>query len=94
MSCRKDVPVSVEAVDWVQQGAECCGGVGHNGNIPPRANFMALHKDLRPILAEFGLVLIFTGSTKVKKEKSAIMRAKHSGIIKYSSVQVNRVRPA
>lgn len=46
VSCRKDVPVSVKGVDWVQQGAECCGGIGHNGNILPRAKFMALHKDL------------------------------------------------
>lgn len=69
MSCRKDVPASVKAADWVQQGAECCGGIGHNGNIMPRAKFMALHKDLGPILAEFCLVLIFAGSTKVKKRK-------------------------
>lgn len=35
----------------------------------PGAKLMALHKDLRPILAEFCLVLIFTGSSKVEKKK-------------------------
>lgn len=35
----------------------------------PGAKLMALHKDLRPILAQFCLVLIFTGSSKVEKKK-------------------------
>lgn len=62
----------------------------------PGAKLMALHKDLRPILAEFCLVLIFTGSSKVekKKKKKVIMKAKYSGINLYSSVQVNRVTVA
>lgn len=61
----------------------------------PGAKLMALHKDLRPILAQFCLVLIFTGSSKVeKKKKKVIMKAKYSSINLYSSVQVNRVTVA
>jgi len=51
---------------------------------------MTMHKDLRPSLEEFCLVLIFTGSTKMELEKKAIMRAKYSGINQYSSVQVSK----
>lgn len=54
MFCRKDDPVSVKAVGWVQQEQnECCGGTGHNGSILLRAKFMTMHKDLRPSLESF-----------------------------------------